>query len=180
MNYLVLDHIQRQRLGELAQAGSPYEVCGFVAGKDNTALELIPIENIDANPEKHFTMHQESALQAFKHLDDTGQSILAIYHSHPSGLPVPSQEDIREMALNFPGVPQLIIAGFPRQIQIGAWSIDSDHAVSSVDLFYPGERSGISRLTPAQSKAVLHAAWVAFLLLLIVAVTLLPAAPPLN
>ncbi len=84
---------------------SPEEACGFVIGKGNIAVSVLPVTNILHDPFR-FRMDPQEELAALLLAEDTGQEILAIYHSHPGGIDHPSISDINELA--FPGIIYLI------------------------------------------------------------------------
>jgi len=74
----------------------PAEGCGLVGGDVTYHAHLvIPIANLLSSP-SHFRMDEREQLAAFLTLEEKGLDLIAIYHSHPSGLPVPSTTDIIE------------------------------------------------------------------------------------
>jgi [CysO sulfur-carrier protein]-S-L-cysteine hydrolase len=68
---------------------------------------LFKMTNTDASNE-HFTMEPREQFDVVKALRAQGNSMLAIYHSHPESPARPSEEDIR-LALT-PGVSHVIIS----------------------------------------------------------------------
>jgi [CysO sulfur-carrier protein]-S-L-cysteine hydrolase len=81
------------------------EACGFVIGKKDTPKRIIPVTNVLHDPYR-FRMDPQEELKAFLLVEDSGEEILAIYHSHPHGIDHPSPTDIEE--LTFPGLIYLI------------------------------------------------------------------------
>ena len=75
-----------------AESKATEEICGFVAGVRNRSTAVYPVENIAHRPDL-FQMEGRSQLDALMAIDNSGWEILAIYHSHPSGSPKPSQLD---------------------------------------------------------------------------------------
>ena len=74
----------------------PAEGCGLIGGDVTYHAHLvIPIANLLSSP-SHFRMDEREQLAAFLTLEEKGLDLIAIYHSHPSGLPVPSITDITE------------------------------------------------------------------------------------
>lgn len=74
----------------------PAEGCGLVGGDATLRAHLvIPIANLLSSPSR-FRMDEREQLAAFLTLEEKGLDLIAIYHSHPSGLPVPSTTDITE------------------------------------------------------------------------------------
>jgi proteasome lid subunit RPN8/RPN11 len=74
---------------------APEEACGLIAGRDNTAWEVIPVTNALHSPVR-YRMDPQEQLEAFNRIEELGLEILAIYHSHPAGPTHPSLTDIAE------------------------------------------------------------------------------------
>jgi proteasome lid subunit RPN8/RPN11 len=77
------------------QARSPEEACGLVAGSGSQPQNVIPIANILHSPVR-YRMDPQAQIDAFLALENQGQELLAIYHSHPAGPETPSPTDIAE------------------------------------------------------------------------------------
>jgi [CysO sulfur-carrier protein]-S-L-cysteine hydrolase len=86
-----------ERVVEHAREESPLECCGLLAGliADGVGLvtERIPIINALASPTE-FETDARNMFAAFRHMREHGSELLAVYHSHPAGEPVPSRRDI--------------------------------------------------------------------------------------
>ena len=74
---------------------APLEACGLMAGFDNRVTVTIPVPNELSSPVR-FRMEPQGQLAAFEQIDAAGLALLAIFHSHPQGPPVPSPTDIAE------------------------------------------------------------------------------------
>lgn len=83
----------------------PEEACGLLHGKGRLVTGVAPITNELHSPVQ-FRMAPVEMLSAFQHMDQLGEDLLGIYHSHPTGPAVPSPTDIAEFA--YPGVLYLI------------------------------------------------------------------------
>lgn len=90
-----------------AREGFPLEVCGILGGNDGTVSLHYPMTNTDASNE-HFMMDPKEQFAVVKDLRAKGQTMLAVYHSHPETPARPSEEDIR-LALT-PNVSYVIIS----------------------------------------------------------------------
>jgi proteasome lid subunit RPN8/RPN11 len=90
---------------EYAEAGYPEEVCGILAGSRRLSRQVYPIENTTHSPVK-FSMDPQQLVRALLEMEEAGHELLAIYHTHPGGLPLPSQTDINEAL--YPDAVQLI------------------------------------------------------------------------
>ncbi|UYN89712.1 MAG: M67 family metallopeptidase [Anaerolineales bacterium] len=106
----------RQMAAHVA-ASSPLEACGLVAAGlvaaslggagDESSAHVFLIQNELASS-THYSMQPRQQLDAFMEMERQGWELLAIFHSHPSGPPAPSQTDIAEA--RYPGVAHLIWA----------------------------------------------------------------------
>jgi proteasome lid subunit RPN8/RPN11 len=74
---------------------APEEACGLLAGKGHSILGVLPITNKLHSPVR-YQMDPLEQLQAFRRIEDDGQELVGIYHSHPNGPDVPSATDIAE------------------------------------------------------------------------------------
>ena len=74
---------------------APEEACGFLAGKGQSVSAVIPVTNKLHSPFRYH-MDPYEQLQAFQRIEEDGQELLGIYHSHPNGPDVPSPTDIAE------------------------------------------------------------------------------------
>lgn len=113
-----------------ARAGYPEEICGLVAGVNNRAARLYPVENILHSPVA-YEMNPLEQIKAMLAIEAQGMEMLAIYHSHPNGPAFPSATDI---ALAFyPDALTLIVSleEFEKPV-MGAFAI-LDGKVSVVD-----------------------------------------------
>jgi proteasome lid subunit RPN8/RPN11 len=88
-----------------ASRRAPQEACGLVAGRNRLTSQVYPIAN-ELNSGVRFRMDPGEQLRALLEIEDSGDELLAIYHSHPQGPDRPSLTDIAEAA--YPGVVHLI------------------------------------------------------------------------
>lgn len=77
-----------------ARNGYPLETCGILAGREGVVAEFYPMTNTDQSRE-HFLMDPKEQFAVAKALRAKGNTMLAIYHSHPDTPARPSEEDIR-------------------------------------------------------------------------------------
>jgi len=104
---LEIPGVIHRALVEHAQNGFPLEVCGILGGCGSVVQSHYPLTNTDASNE-HFMMEPKQQFAVVKALRAQGQTMAAIYHSHPESPARPSREDIR-LALT-PNVCHLIIS----------------------------------------------------------------------
>jgi len=85
-----------------AQSGMPRETCGLIVGpggaggpggREPSATRFIPITNRLASATE-YDMEPAELIAALRSLRTSGESLLAICHSHPRGPAAPSPRDI--------------------------------------------------------------------------------------
>lgn len=97
------------QLLHLAQLSPEAEVCGLVGADSNgMPASCYPISNGAATPQNRFLLDAGQQIAAMKQMRDKGESLYAIYHSHPSTPAVPSATDIEQAA--YPEALHLIIS----------------------------------------------------------------------
>ena len=89
------------------QTGYPLEVCGLLAGEDGRIIYHYPIYNIQQSPVS-FEMDPQQQIETMLAIDSQGQQLLAMYHSHPKGLAIPSPTDIAQAT--YPELVQFILS----------------------------------------------------------------------
>ena len=91
-----------------AREDLPNECCGMVGGVDGAASAVVRVENAAASPLR-FEMDPQGQYNALKAIEDDGQELLAIYHSHTKSAAYPSQTDVNQ-AVNWPDAIYLIVS----------------------------------------------------------------------
>jgi [CysO sulfur-carrier protein]-S-L-cysteine hydrolase len=91
-----------------AREDLPNECCGMVGGAGEEARAVIPVVNSAASPLR-FEMDPQGQYDALKAIEDDGQELLAIYHSHTKSAAYPSQTDVNQ-AVNWPDAIYLIVS----------------------------------------------------------------------
>ena len=86
------------------------EVCGLVAVSPDggrAATRVYRARNVHASPMK-FEIDPKELLALYNEIEDEGNELGAIYHSHVRSAPYPSQTDIN-FAASWPGVEWIIV-----------------------------------------------------------------------
>jgi proteasome lid subunit RPN8/RPN11 len=106
-----------------AQAELPNECVGMLAGQpDGLVVEHYPLVNALADP-RRCESEPRSTFEAEKRRRDRNLEFLAVYHSHPTSLPIPSQVDL-DPDVNFwldSGVVSVIISLLPPEPMVKAY-----------------------------------------------------------
>jgi proteasome lid subunit RPN8/RPN11 len=115
-----------------AREDVPNECCGMVAGSNGAAARVYRARNAEESPFR-YTIHPQDQFRITMEIEDRGEDIAAIYHSHTKSPAEPSQTDIN-LAENWPEPLYLICslanADAP---QVRAFEI-RDRGVREVDL----------------------------------------------
>ncbi len=101
------------------------EICGLITRTPQNKDRIFPAENVHPEPTRAFELCPRAQIDVFKYTRHSGARLLAVYHSHPYGLAVPSSAD--RAGLGYPKVHTLIIApNQPVPYMIRAWRLTSD------------------------------------------------------
>jgi len=100
-----------EQIVEHAVRDAPNECCGVVASRNGAATAVHAAENLAASPFR-FEIDGLTLMRLIDEIDDGGEELVAIYHSHTRSQPYPSQTDVNFAAL-WPGVEWLIV-GVPK------------------------------------------------------------------
>lgn len=82
-----------------AAATSPHaEICGLLFGTRDAVTAAAPCRNVAVDPTRRFEIDPAALLAAHRAAREGGARIVGHYHSHPSGLAVPSARDAADAA----------------------------------------------------------------------------------
>ena len=95
-----------EQIVDHARRDAPDECCGVVGVRDGVATSVHPLENLAHSPLK-FEVGAD-LVAAMGAIEDRGDELGAIYHSHTRTEPAPSQTDVN-FSVNWPGVEWLIV-----------------------------------------------------------------------
>ena len=118
-----------EQIVDHARRDYPNECCGFVAARDDAAVAVHPATNIAASPLR-FEVDGPEVARLMYAIDDAGESIGAIYHSHTRSAPYPSQTDVN-FSHAWPGVEWLIVGLADGGAEVRSYLID-DGVVTEV------------------------------------------------
>ena len=79
----------KQSLNEL-----PDECCGLLLGKNGKIRRTLPMRNTEPSPETYF-MDPSQQVEVFTDMEEKGEKLVGIYHSHPKGPSTPSGADLK-------------------------------------------------------------------------------------
>lgn len=157
---------------------APLEACGILAGVGDQVREVLPVQNIADAPRHFYHLEERQFVSAVFEAEKRGLSLLGFYHSHPDGEPIPSPTDVAQAA--YPDMPYLIIGLKNRTPRLAAWTIRYGQ-VSPVDIVIglPGTPAQNTELpfTRTHRAAILLSGLLAFIIMIILSLSLLPPAP---
>ena len=125
--------IPRSLLDELvehARAEAPNECCGMIASVDGRAVAVHRVRNSAASPLR-YEMDGMEQYRVQTGIEDAGQELGAIYHSHTRSDPYPSQTDIN-LAF-YPDALYVIVGVKGPEAVVRAWTI-ADGTVAEAEL----------------------------------------------
>lgn len=123
---LAVPRAMAEALLEHARAELPNEACGLLAGtlSDGHAITYHPARNADASPLR-YTVDPDDLVRITFAIEDAGQDLVAIFHSHTHTPAVPSPTDRR--AARYPDAFYLLAsladAAAPPERALRAWRI---------------------------------------------------------
>jgi [CysO sulfur-carrier protein]-S-L-cysteine hydrolase len=88
--------ISRQMLDQIvahAREEAPNECCGMIGGRDGDATSLYRTRNAEASPLR-YVIHPQDQFRVMEEIENRGEELAAIYHSHTGSPAYPSQTDI--------------------------------------------------------------------------------------
>ncbi len=117
--------IQRKLFDEIvahALEDRPNECCGMVSGSSGVASEVFRARNALASPYS-FDMEPSDQIGIYTTIEDRGEEIVAIYHSHTKSPAEPSQSD-RNNARSWPDPVWLIVSlADPDEPDLRGWDM---------------------------------------------------------
>jgi proteasome lid subunit RPN8/RPN11 len=81
-----------------AREDLPNECCGMIGGRDGEATNVVRVENAAASPLR-YEMDPQEQFDALKRIEEAGDELIGIYHSHTRSAAYPSQTDVNEAVM---------------------------------------------------------------------------------
>jgi proteasome lid subunit RPN8/RPN11 len=76
-----------------AREDAPNECCGMVGGSDGRATTVYRAVNAEASPLR-YSIDAKEQFDLMRQIEDAGEELVAIYHSHTGSPAYPSQTDV--------------------------------------------------------------------------------------
>jgi proteasome lid subunit RPN8/RPN11 len=90
-----------------AREEAPNECCGLIGGSDGQAVTLYRAANSEGSPLR-YNLDPQDQFRIMREMEERGQELTAIYHSHTNSPAYPSQTDINLAA--YPDALYLIVS----------------------------------------------------------------------
>jgi proteasome lid subunit RPN8/RPN11 len=114
-----------------ARAELPNEACGLLSGSaaDGLVTTFHPARNVEASPLR-YNVHPEDLVRITFVIDDAGEDLVGIFHSHTRSPAIPSPTDRR--AAMYPDAVYLLaslaVPDAPPDVALRAWRIRGGEA----------------------------------------------------
>jgi proteasome lid subunit RPN8/RPN11 len=114
-----------------ANAEAPNECCGMIGARDGEAASLYRARNAEASPLR-YVVDPTDQFRIMEEMDERGEELGAIYHSHTKSPAYPSQTDIN-LAEGWPDPLYVICSIADSSPELRAFAI-RDERVEEVEL----------------------------------------------
>jgi [CysO sulfur-carrier protein]-S-L-cysteine hydrolase len=119
-----------EELLEHARAEAPNECCGLIGGGNGEAKSVYRARNAEASPLR-YNLDPQDQFRIMSEIEERGEELSAIYHSHTASPAYPSQTDINLAA--YPDAIYLIVSLAEDEATLRGFAI-RDGEVTEVDL----------------------------------------------
>jgi [CysO sulfur-carrier protein]-S-L-cysteine hydrolase len=113
-----------------AREDAPNECCGLVGGSNGVARTVYRARNAEASPLR-YNLDPQDQFRIMSEMDERGEELSAIYHSHTASPAYPSQTDINLAA--YPEALYLIVSLAEGEKDLRGYRINEGE-VTEVDL----------------------------------------------
>lgn len=135
---LVIGQHLLQRILEHCRDEKPLEACGILTGRGGRVLHAYATDNAKQSP-VFYEVDQRQQELVLRAMEERGEDLVAIYHSHPTTPPEPSVTDIR-LAVHYPEAFRMIIS-LAGPTEVRAFRIDQGR-VTHVVIVSPQDAGG--------------------------------------
>jgi proteasome lid subunit RPN8/RPN11 len=117
---------------EQAREEAPNECCGLIGGRNGEAVTLYRAKNSEASPLR-YNLDPQDQFRIMSEMDEKGEELAAIYHSHTASPAYPSQTDINLAA--YPDALYLIVSLAEGEEPLRGFTIqDGDVAEAEIEI----------------------------------------------
>lgn len=127
----VLTTSQLEAMIAHARHEAPRECCGLAVGHGDRVTRIVPVTNL-APGNTRYEADPRELIRHFREMDEQGEELVGIYHSHPSSPALPSPTDL-SLAFYPESVYLIISLANPDEPSVRAWRL-IDGEAAEVDL----------------------------------------------
>ena len=113
-----------------AREDAPNECCGLIGGENGIAKTVYRARNSEASPLR-YNLDPQDQFRIMTEMDESGEELSAIYHSHTASPAYPSQTDIN--LATYPDTLYLIVSLAEGEKDLRGFRIE-EGSVAEVDL----------------------------------------------
>jgi len=95
-----------------------------MAGRRGVPSRIIRCANTHPQPTTRYLIDPREQLRAFQEMDEKGEELVAIYHSHPASQPYPSPTDRAES--HYPDAVYVLVSLRSGTAEVRAFRIEDD------------------------------------------------------
>ena len=163
-----------------AERHYPLECVGVLLGHGDHVVMGHPLENVAPVKERFFTIDRAAFEQCVTLAREQQMQIIGFYHSHPDHPPIPSEQDVIG-ALPYGAQMRHIIIGVDKhQTRTTAWRYRALGNVTALEIIHDRAAAPLPWLqTSGQQVGLLIGTVLAVAILIFIALSLLPPAPPI-
>lgn len=136
---LVIGQHLIQRILEHCLEEKPFEACGILTGRGGQVVHAYATDNIRRSP-IFYEVDPDQQELVLRTMEERGEELVAIYHSHPTAAALPSSNDIK-LAVYYPDAIRVIVS-LAGPAVVKAFLIQNGK-VSDVQLDSPHDAGGI-------------------------------------
>jgi proteasome lid subunit RPN8/RPN11 len=114
-----------------AREEAPNECCGLISGADGSATKVFRARNSEASPFR-YVVDPRDQIRIIGEIEDAGEELVGIYHSHTRSAAYPSQTDVN-LAEGWPDPLYLICSIADAEPELRAFAI-RDERIEEVEL----------------------------------------------
>ena len=136
--------IPRSVLAEIinhAYEDDPNECCGFLLGGEGEVARVYRARNVHRNKVSRYSMDPLQVMEIQQAADDSGEQIVAIYHSHTYTQGYPSETDVSNAVDSGWTDPYYVLVSLVEKTRpvVRAYRIGDDSSVQEVVVTTDGE-----------------------------------------
>ena len=121
-----------------AQSCPDLEVCGLVGARDGRPRTCYPVANAADAPQTRFQLDPQGQIAAMRQIRERGESLFAVFHSHPAAPAEPSAADLAGAA--YPEALYLVVSLDTKGVlELRGFWIGADKSVAEAALSLEAE-----------------------------------------